>query len=250
MGHYYAKDGSPAHFQPDGKNTTLRHAKTQDLVPSVTGILDVVASPGLTTYFINQHLEAAWGLYDFTSWPEQYSYKDWCKEVRQLAGDHAKQARDKGSAIHHQLDVWYSESTEELDPALAPYLNAVTAALKDVYGIEMGNCTPERTFATDEYGGAVDLSTDNLVIDFKFKSGGWDTKKDGTPKKMWYESHVAQLAAYREGLGLPEAKVANVFIGPDAEVYIHEWTEDQVQYGMRYFNACLNLWKIKNLGSL
>ena len=95
--HWYAQDGSPAHFQKDGKATTLAHARKQDLVPSVTGILDIVASPGLTTYFINQHLEAAW----VTN--SALGKSEWMAQAKLKAGEHSKQARDKGTDIHNAL---------------------------------------------------------------------------------------------------------------------------------------------------
>jgi len=194
MGHFYTKSGEPCHFQPDGKDTTLRHARKQDLVPSVTGILDVVSSPGLTQYFINQHLEAAY------SQPNQVDgyetdYLTWCKEVRQSAGEHSKEARDKGNDIHHALDLYYGDSTEDVPVPLMKYVRAVEAALEGVYGVSMGDVDSEETFATDQWGGAVDLSNPNLIVDHKFKSSGWELKKDGTPKKIWYDSHIAQIAS-------------------------------------------------------
>jgi len=174
------------------------------------------------------------------------SYEEWAKVVRKKAGEHSKQARDKGSAIHHQLEVYYSDSTEELDPTLGKYVSAVTAALEGVYGVSMGDVEAEKTFSTEQWGGAVDLSSPEYVMDFKFKSGGWENKKDGTPKKIWYDSHISQLAAYRFGLGYPDAKCANVFISPDAEVFIKEYTEEELRHGLEYFLACNQLWRLKN----
>lgn len=242
MGHWYDKEGKPCHYQDDGKDTTLRHARKQDLVPSVTGILDIVSKPGLTRYFIDQHLEAAW----VTN--SALGKSEWMSQSRITAGEHAKQAREKGTEIHHAIESHYMNegryNPDMYDPELIPYVSAVTAALKEVYGVEGG--VPERTFSTEAYGGSIDLVSDDLVVDFKFKSGGWENKKDGTPKKMWYDEHIAQLAAYANGIGLPDATVANVFIGPEAQVYIKEWTKEELERGLAYFNACNVLWKLKN----
>tara|TARA_R100000808_G_scaffold2016_1_gene8527 strand:+ start:3638 stop:3997 length:360 start_codon:yes stop_codon:yes gene_type:complete len=38
-GHWYTACGKPRHWQPDGKKTTLRHARKQNLFPSVTGVI-------------------------------------------------------------------------------------------------------------------------------------------------------------------------------------------------------------------
>ena len=71
MGHWYTQEGKPCHWQEDGKDTTMRHARKQGLVPSVTGILDIMDKPGLTKYLVNQTLEAA---YDLSSIVEPGEY--------------------------------------------------------------------------------------------------------------------------------------------------------------------------------
>jgi len=250
MGHWYTKQGQPAHFQPDGKGTTLRHARAQGLVPSVTTVLDVVDKPGLTNYLINQHLKAAWESQADPSYG--VTYDEWCKDIRQTASRHANDARDRGLEIHNALEQYYKG--EVVDIAMNPFVDAVRETLSHVYDIERGNCTPERSFATELYGGCVDLVADGqinpwdkpIILDFKYKTDGWGTKKDGLPKKIWFDAHVAQLAAYAHGLGLETAVVANVFIGPKAEVYIHEWTPSEIEYGYQYFVDCLRLWRRKN----
>ena len=240
MGHYYTKSGEPCHFQPDGKDTTLRHARKQDLVPSVTGILDVASNPGLSRYFENQLLESAWGTYAGTG----AEYTEWCKEVRQSAGEHSKQAREAGIYGHNVLDKYYSgEPVFESDEVLA---REVSQTINNHFGLDQGDFETEKTFATEYYGGAVDLSCREVVIDFKIKSEEWGKKKNGEPKKIWFDNHVAQLAAYRQGLGYPTATLANVFISPTAEVYIKEWTPEEAAQGEEYFRACLKLWNCKN----
>ena len=241
--HWYRSNGEPCHYQENGKATTLRDARRENLKPSVTSVLSIVSNPGLTAYFINQHLEAAWetGKNHLVTNSERI---EWCKEVRQRAGEHSKQARDKGTEIHHALDVSYSDSTEEVLGEVVKYVRAVEGAIEGVYGVL--EWESEKTFATEQWGGSVDLSNPNIVVDYKFKSGGWELKKDGTPKKIWYDSHISQLAAYRFGLGYPDAKCANVFISPDAKVFIKEYTEEELRHGLEYFLACNQLWRLKN----
>ena len=235
--HWYTKDGKPCHTQPDGKDTTLRHARKQDLVPSVTEITNVMDKPGLNRYLINQTLEAAYGLDD----RNYVDYLDWCKEVRQKASEHSEQAKLAGIAIHDALDKAF-RGKEVPDEHLST-VDSVSAALYGVYG-DMQEAKPEVTFATDLYGGTVDLVAPGVIVDYKRKADGWDLKKDGTPKKMWYvESHAAQLAPYRAGLGLFDHKCANVFIDPDDNVYIHEWAEEDLAKGLTIFQDCLKLWK-------
>ena len=236
MSHFYTKDGKPCHFQENGKATTLREARKQDLCPSVTDILGIMDKPGLNRYFQNQLLDAAWGENTYKDVDEM----DWKENVRIDARRHSESARDAGIKVHDALEKAYL-GKEIPDDQLSTVV-AVEAALKGVYGISSG--TPEQTFATETYGGTIDLVAEGVIIDYKRKADGWENKKDGTPKKMWYlESHAAQLAAYRSGLKLFESKCANVFIGPNDEVYIHEWSEEDLARGLTIFNNCLALWK-------
>ena len=52
-GHWYDKDGNPAYTQPnkskpgETRPTTLRDAKAQNLSPSVTTVLKIMAARGL-----------------------------------------------------------------------------------------------------------------------------------------------------------------------------------------------------------
>jgi hypothetical protein len=228
--HWYTQDGKPCHFQADGKDTTLRHARKQSLVPSVTGILDIVDKPGLTNYLINQTMEAAW---DNNNGIPAIGYTEWCKEVRQKAKEHSLNARDKGSAIHKALedDANGIEPTEHLD-----IVERVTEALESEFGDEVKDLVPESSFSHRlGFGGAVDLSSPGLILDYK-------TKADGLKKKMVYDTHIGQLAAYRCGLGFHEARCGNVFISDD-EVRIVMLTEEELVWGLEYFQILLSLWK-------
>jgi hypothetical protein len=63
-GHWYQPDGTPLHQVPkaDGKgmrDTTLADAKKLGLLPSVTGITDIVAKPALMNWKAAQVAAAA-----------------------------------------------------------------------------------------------------------------------------------------------------------------------------------------------
>ena len=62
--HWYTMDGAPQYTVPSKKdgsprNTTLRDARTMNLVPSVTTILGVSAKPALINWLQQQVLMAA-----------------------------------------------------------------------------------------------------------------------------------------------------------------------------------------------
>ena len=244
MTHAYSKDGKPRHYVDDGKgvtrDTTLRDMRKNDWLPSVTDILGVADKPGLNRYFQNQILEAGY----YTDVPGR-NYDEWCKEVRQKADEHSAKARDAGIAVHNSLERAFlgKEVTDEHLEAV----DAVSSALYEKYG-ELEKAKTEVTFAYNSegygYGGTIDLVLPDVIIDYKRKADGWEKKKNGDPKKIWYvESHAAQLAAYRAGTGMHDAKCANVFISPDNEVWIHEWSDEDLAQGLSIFMASLNLWK-------
>ena len=62
-GHWYTREGEPMYtiIGANGKerNTTLRDAKKEGLVPSVTTILSMIAKPSLENWKIDQALNSA-----------------------------------------------------------------------------------------------------------------------------------------------------------------------------------------------
>ncbi len=105
--------------------------------------------------------------------------------------------------------------------------------------------TAEASFAKDGYGGKVDLHHnmfDGVVLDFK-------TKDVEDQKKMRpYATDVMQHAAYRHGLGLPNAKCYSLFINVrhPGMLYMHEWPEEEVVKGYKMFCALKDFWYLKN----
>ena len=63
-----------------------------------------------------------------------------------------------------------------------------------------------------------------------------------------YDEHLMQLAAYRVGLGLPEAQCANVFVSRRVAglTKMIEWTERDLQRGFRMFTNLLQFWQERN----
>jgi hypothetical protein len=120
-------------------------------------------------------------------------------------------------------------------------VHTCTNAIEGLYGAR--NWVAERAFAHEMgFGGKVDLHCDGIVIDVKTKDF------DDPAKVIGYDEHLMQLAAYRVGLGMPEARCANVFISrtnPDV-VAVKEWAEEDLARGWKMFTALLFFWQHKN----
>lgn len=232
-GHWYAQDGSPA-YRIVGKNgvernTTLKDAKSLNLVPSVTTILKVADKPALTVWMQQNVLLAALTLPRFDGEAES----DWLERVMSDSKAAGREAADRGTRMHGELEDFYSKKQRQYPS----YVTAVYLAIKAKFGDQPWTC--EQSFAHQGFGGKVDLSCPDIVIDFKSKEGPLE-------KVTTYHEHEMQLAAYRVGLARPKARCANVFFNADGEVKIIEHTEEKLASAWECFLCLLNFYKIKN----
>lgn len=233
--HWYRKDGTPQYTvtakNGNERSTTLADAKKMDLLPSVTTIMNGAAKPGLEAWKLNQMLLAALTL----PRGEGESEESYVKRIVSDSKEQARNAADRGSDIHAALESWY-EGVMIADRV--EYQIGVSDAVRDWCGDH--NWSVEKSFGYVKsgkgFGGKVDLHTrdgDGIVIDFKTKEFTDPDKVEG------YDEHVMQLAAYRNGLELPKARCANVFVSSiePGLVLIKEWNENELVRGWEMFDA-------------
>jgi hypothetical protein len=241
-GHWYTKDGTPA-YTTIGKTgeraTTLRDARKLGLLPSVTTINGMLSKAGLDTWKQQQVLLAALTLPRQPDEPEA----DWLARVMQDSKATGREAAERGTAIHAVIEAYFDQVYMPEKPA---YLDGVDKALQDAFGNQLW--LSERSFGHHlGYGGKCDLMAhpvngkgNGFVVDFKTK----DTDLD---KVDVYFEHEMQLAAYREGLGVPNARCAIVFVnGTTNQVKLIEIKEQKLQNGWDCFQHLLRVYQIKN----
>jgi hypothetical protein len=224
------KDGSP-------RNTTLRDAREMSLIPSVTTILNIAAKPGLTVWLQEQAILAALTL----PRDEDELESVWLKRVVQDSKQQGKDAADKGTEIHEAIQSFYEGKKESRYPFhVTTCVNLIKAHYGDL------NWIAERSFGHElGFGGKCDMHTTEaggIVVDIKTK------EFTDVTKALWYDEHLLQLAAYRVGLGMPEARCANVFVSrtnPEFAV-VKEWEEDDLKRGWEMFTHLLAYWQLKN----
>lgn len=202
-GHWYTRDGQPAYTQISAKGTerptTLRDARKLGLVPSVTTILNVAAKPALEAWKVRQALLAALTLPQ----EEGESLDAFIKRADADAKEQAKQAAEEGTRIHTAIERSYLG--QGFDATYREHVEAVKFAMKEHFGMQ--NWSAEKSFCSARgYGGRVDLHSKDVVIDIKGKEFGPDDKV------VAYDEQIMQLDAYRHGLGIPHARMANVFV--------------------------------------
>ena len=239
-GHWYRRDGAPQYTVPakDGsaRPTTLRDARKMDLVPSVTTIMKIAAKPGLEAWKLDQMLLAALTL----PRREGEGEKDFINRISADSKQTGKQAAERGTRVHESIERWYKGDTDVEHPAIAKaFQEEVVKHFGDIQDWQV-----EKSFAsTQGYGGKIDLySKSGFVLDAKSKEFGPEDAVVG------YDEHLMQLAAYRVGLGLPQARCANVFasVTHPGLIKIKEWTEEELVNGWIMFKCLLDFWQAKN----
>jgi hypothetical protein len=235
-GHWYTKDGSPA-YTTVGKTgerpTTLRDARKLGLLPSVTTINGMLSKAGLDTWKQQQVLLAALTLPRQDGEPEQ----EWLARVMQDSKATGREAAERGTAIHAVIEAYFDQVYMPEKPA---YLDAIDKALRDAFGEQLW--LSEKSFGHPlGFGGKCDLmSKDGFIVDFK-------TKETDLDKVDVYFEHEMQLAAYREGLGMPTARSAIVFVnGKTNQVKLIEVSQEKLQSGWECFEHLLRVYQIKN----
>ena len=240
-GHWYTKDGTPAYTiigKTGERATTLRDARKEGLLPSVTTIINLLSKAGLDTWKQQQVLLAALTLPRVATESEQ----EWLSRVMQDSKATGREAAERGTRIHGIIQSFFEQVYM---PEKPPYVDAVVNALEAQYGFQLW--LSEKSFGHSlGYGGKVDLmakktaNNDGFVVDFKTK----DTDLD---KVDVYFEHEMQLAAYREGLGMPNARCAIVFVNATTnQVKLVEVQQDQLQKGWECFEHLLKVYQIKN----
>ena len=232
-GHWYDKDGNPQYtiIGANGKerDTTLRDARKLNLVPSVTTIMRIAAAPGLDLWKQQQVLKAAVTVPRLDGEPEE----DWFSRIMRVSKETSAEAADRGTGMHNVIEDYFNKKDGEFpDYAKETYF----AVIKE-FGSQNWIC--EKSFAADGFGGKVDLHADDIVIDFKTK----DLVDDKTAA---YDEQLMQLAAYRVGLGIPDALCANVFVDLQGNVKIIKHDESDIQKAWLMFSHLLASYRVKN----
>ena len=232
--HWYAKDGTPAYTvtakNGEQRSTTLRDAKKMGLLPSVTTIMKAAASPGLEAWKLNQMMMAALTL----PRAEGEGEESFIKRIQADSKDQARKAAERGTQVHTAIEQFFDGQINAND---LPYLEPVYKAVNDTFGNLVW--AVEKSFAAKSgFAGKVDLHSrdgEGVVADFKTKEFTSDTLE----KVAGFDENVMQLAAYRKGLKLPNARCANIFVSVTEPglVVVKEWTQEELVRGWAMFDA-------------
>ena len=235
--HWYDQTGNPMYEVPRAKGdgmrpTTVRDARKLSLLPSVTTIMRIMAKPGLELWKQQNLMLAALTLTREPNEPDDAFI------IRVMADsrEQGRTAAKKGTELHSVLESAFKKGFYEAE--YEPYVTGVQKALVDAYGNR--EWCAENSFASElGYGGKVDLyclGDDPIVVDFK--------TKESIAKAKPFAEQAIQLAAYAHGLGIPDARLVNVYVSvtEPGEVKVHTW--DNGSY-FQQFELMLALWSLQ-----
>jgi len=233
--HWYDKDGNPAHTylnkKGEEKPTTLRQAREHALRPSVTSVIQCAARPGLEVWKQDQIILACLTMPVL----EGESEADYISRIKIDAKEQARKAAERGTEIHAWVQQGFEGKIHTAEQiTFYEYAKAVLEA-------ECGpqKWIPEKSFATDRFGGKCDLHTDEYLVDIK------TSDKDLASVKTWEEHHM-QLAAYDLGLGWPKRKCGILYIHvTTAEARVIWLTPEELLKGWNMFQNLLGFWYAK-----
>jgi hypothetical protein len=235
--HWYTRSGEPMYTVMELKgerSTTLRDARSRDLVPSVTTILGVANKPALNLWMQRQVLMSALTL----TRREAETDESFVERVLTDSKELARAAADAGTDIHNSIeDFWTGRPLSRH----FEHVKSTDDLLRETFGDQ--EWVAERSFGHElGFGGKVDLHCPIAVVDIKTKEFAPGDKVDG------YDEHLMQLAAYSVGLGIPEARCANLFVSRThpGTVYLKEWTREEIDKGFMMFLCLLEFWQLKN----
>ena len=259
MGHWYSKDAKPQHFT-NGRDSTLRDARKHGWYPSVTGILDTIAKPGLVNWMINQSVMAALTLPRIDGETDDQLIA----RIRRDGKEEGQKAAERGTEIHDDIErIWNNvEALKHEDIA--------RAAVHEILGYTCADddLIPEQIVVGEGYGGKVDLYNDDFVIDYKTKvitDDQWEKYQiylssmgKKKPPKLAYDEHCMQLAAYKEALPMVKTSIGslpgltnmrrlvNVFVDRNiaGRVIIHEWTGEEAILAWQKFGLLVKYWQL------
>ena len=234
-GHWYTIDGKPKYtiVGKNGKerNTTLRDARKLNLVPSVTTILDVAAKPGLVNWQVNQGIQAALTL------PRKIDETDeeFLHRVRQDSKEQAEKAAEEGTKIHADINMGFAGKKD----------SEVYTHLRELLDKSFPNqeWISEQSYTSKEkgYGGAIDLHSKSIVVDFKTK----DNIEGKDASKLVFDNHGMQLSAYAELLYIGKPTRVSIFIDRKNPSVIlpYVWDGGHLKH-LVMFNSLLTYWKM------
>jgi len=244
--HWYTREGAPMHriAKADGSGdraTTITDAKRLKLLPSVTGVMGLLAKPALESWKMNQVALATLRTPKAEGEAEDY----WCRRVRDAAFEQVEDAADLGSEIHAALECATAGEpwdVEKFGVYVQPVLDFIAREGLTVTAREKRVVNGAHGFA-----GTTDLlftwgdGQQPGILDYK-------TKKTKPGEKVCaYDEHRLQLAAYAAteygDTAFGALKAFNVFVSSTEPGRVEIIKHGDLTRDWQAFKLLASLWR-------
>ena len=234
MSHWYDSQGNPC-FTIIGANgkeraTRVTDARKFNWFPSVTTVISLLDRPGLTTWHKQNTAFAA----ELNPRINGESDKQWFNRIDDITKTIGQKNMQRGTDMHNVLEAYFDQVYLIEYP---DYTHRTETALREHFGDQLW--ITEKSFANElGYAGKCDLYSDNgIVVDFK--------TKESLENVEVYPEHELQLAAYCNGLKMPNARCAIVFVSEN-ETKIFEIDSEKINKSWEMFKHLLAFFQLKN----
>lgn len=236
--HWYSRDGSPRFVKPNGKPVTLREARKEGLLPSVTTVIQILAQPGIDKW----KWETIRNQIKCTPRKRSETVAAWYDRCTARARELCGTAAEDGDAIHRAINAHLVGA--EPVAGLTPWVDAFRAFQTEF----LAEVTASETVLIGHgYAGTRDLagldwSKGEVLVDIKTQE--WDGKKPDV-KPHW----AIQLAAYlRCGpdmatTGQPECWNWIIHRSNPDKSYLHIWSESEIATAQDQWLKLFALWR-------
>jgi hypothetical protein len=249
--HWYSITGAPRHTRENGKPVTLREARKENLFPSVTTILKILAKPSLDKWKVEQAVKAGLMAPDHLN---HEALEDRVRVVTESLHSELAKAREFGDAVHNGIEHVNIHGTPpppmsqiaQRAPRLSEWLELYHTwqqeNLAEVISSEavVVNCALG-------YAGRCDLVARHkvhgvVVVDFK-------TQRVRNGRPAFYDEWIYQLAPYKEAQPKVEIQGCLSLVidsnAPSAPVE-KLWSGEETAHGWEVFRRVLEAWQTIN----
>jgi hypothetical protein len=233
--HWYSQDGTPRY------DATLREARKELLLPSVTTVIKEIANPGLEAWKQEQIILSALTL----PRKEKETDDEFAKRVIDDSRSQAVDAAQLGSKLHDLAEHYLRGESVSVEKKLMEYWYPMRVFFEK---IKLEPLLIEEPLVNTEYGyaGRVDvLAKRNGVVETidlktsrtnpKYKVKGWDSWMLQIAANMKLESeHVSE-----GGINIV------ISTSEPGRIEIVEWSPEDIERGFSMFLSALNIFRRK-----
>ena len=218
-----------------------RYAKLQDLggLPRVSEICHIMPNIQLERWKCRQCAKAAYDVMTNESQGYDIDEESCIKMALDAQEQIGTDAAEAGSAIHYFMEHGEVEKPDSVPFNIVKELSDNRTQYLSDYGLdEFETVVIDRTIG---FGGRVDAISrkNNIITDWKTK----DLKGRKVVASDYYDTWIFQLAAYRHGLEMDDARLQSVIIDRQTGMfYPREWSEIEAQWGIKAFKICHELY--------